>query len=140
MAETDAPHRPQPGDHPEVHHEMSDANVRGVLGFGAALLVTALFIHFVVWVLFKYLDAREARRVVPQYPLAVSEAARLPPEPRLQTNPRQDLRDLRTQEDQILNSYGWVDKNAGIVRIKIDDAMKLVVQRGLPAGKQIHER
>ena len=39
----------------------------------------------------------------------------MPPEPRLQTNPKQDLRDLRAAEDKVLNSYGWVDRNRGIV-------------------------
>ena len=33
----------------------------------------------------------------------------------------------------MLNGYSWVDRNAGVVRIPIDEAMKLTVQRGLPA-------
>ena len=33
----------------------------------------------------------------------------------------------------MLDSYGWVDKNAGVVRIPIDEAMKLTLERGLPA-------
>ena len=45
----------------------------------------------------------------------------------------QDLRDLRTAEDEQLKSYGWVDRNGGVVRIPIDEAMKLTLQRGLPA-------
>ena len=68
-----------------------------------------------------------------EYPLAVSQGTRLPPEPRLQTNPREDLRDFRAKEDELLGSYGWVDQRGGIVRIPIGDAMKLTVQRGLPA-------
>ena len=47
-------------------------------------------------------------------------------------NPRQDLRDLRAQEDELLNSYSWADKDAGTVRIPISEAMKLVVERGFP--------
>ena len=34
----------------------------------------------------------------------------------------------------MLDSYGWVDKDAGVVRIPIDDAMRLTVERGLPRG------
>ena len=56
----------------------------------------------------------------------------MPPEPRLQTNPRADLRDLRAHEDLVLGTYGWVDKPAGVVRIPIDEAMKITLQRGLP--------
>jgi hypothetical protein len=86
-----------------------------------------------VWVLFQYFNAREANQPQPEYPLAVEQDKRLPPEPRLQTNPREDLRELRAGEDETLSTYGWVDKNAGVVRIPIDEAMKLVIQRGLPA-------
>lgn len=121
------------GDTPQVRHETSDVNVRAIFGFGLGLLIAGLFIHFLVWLLFAFFSAREARKVTPQYPLATTEATRLPPEPRLQTNPRQDLRDLRAEEDRILNSYGWVDKNAGVVRIPIEQAMRLTLQRGLPA-------
>jgi hypothetical protein len=67
------------------------------------------------------------------YPLAVGQGDRLPPEPRLQANPRQDLKELRDAEEARLKSYGWVDRNAGVVRIPIDEAMKLTLQRGLPA-------
>jgi hypothetical protein len=117
-----------------VHHETKDINIRGVLGFGAGLIVAAAVIHLVVWVMFTFFEGREnVARPSPEYPLAVNQANRLPPQPRLQTNPREDLRDLRDSEDAILNSYGWVDKNNGVVHIPIRDAMKLAVQRGLPA-------
>ena len=125
-------------DEPAARHEESDVNVRGVLGFAAGLLVTAVLIQFMVWLLFVYFSGREAARVVPEYPLAAGEQTRVPPEPRLQTNPREDMRALRAREDAVLNSYGWVDKTAGVVRIPIDEAIKLTVQRGLPVrqGKQ----
>ena len=117
---------------PDVHHETSDVNIRAILGFGLGLIVVGIFIHFAIYLLFMFFTSREAR-VAPEFPLAVGQEHRLPPEPRLQTNPRQDLRDLLKQEDDILGHYGWVDRNAGVVRIPIDEAMKLVVQRGLPS-------
>jgi hypothetical protein len=40
--------------------------------------------------------------------------------------------ELRTAEDTDLNSYGWVDRTAGIARIPIDRAMQLLLERGLP--------
>jgi hypothetical protein len=137
MAELHRPHTAQPGDaasSPEaVHHEESDVDIRAILVFGAGLIVAALLINLMVYVLFRYFDVREAQRVTPQYPLAVSQEPRVPPEPRLQTDPRQDLADLRAKEDETLNSYGWVDRNAGVVRIPIDEAIKLTLQRGLPS-------
>jgi hypothetical protein len=121
---------------PDVHHETSDINIRGVFAFGVGLIIAAFFIHFGVWLLFLFLNGREAQKTAPEYPLAVGQENRLPPEPRLQTNPREDLRRLREDENAILNNYGWVDKNAGVVRIPIEKAMKLTVERGLPVRKE----
>jgi len=133
MAELHLPHSAaRDTQQPQVRHETSDVNIRGVFGFALGLTIAFAFIAVSVWVLFQYFAAREARVVAPTYPLAAG-ASRLPPEPRLQTNPRQDLIDLRAREDEMLSSYGWVDKNAGVVRIPIEQAMKLTVQRGLPA-------
>jgi len=120
-------------DNPDVRHEASDVNIRAILGFGLGLIVVAVFIHVAVWLLFMFFEGRETRRVAAEFPLAVGQENRQPPEPRLQTHPREDLRDFRQQEDEFLGSYGWVNKASGEVRIPITDAMKLTVQRGLPA-------
>jgi hypothetical protein len=113
-------------------HEYSDVNVRAVLGFGLGLIVVAILVHGLVWLMFDYFSAR-AETTARQYPLAAGESSRLPPEPRLQTNPREDLRELREGEDRLLTEYQWVDRNAGIVRIPITDAMRLTIERGLPS-------
>ena len=140
MAELNHPH---PADHPggptdnvEVHHEESDVNIRAIFGFGAALLVVAVVVHLVIYVLFGFFDEREGRGAPAEYPLAAAQENRVPPEPRLQTTPREDLSELRANEDAILSSYGWVDRNAGVVRIPIDAAMKLTLERGLPARQE----
>ena len=116
-----------------AHHETSDIDARGIVGFAVGLALTGIAIHLLVSLLFGYFTAREAARAPTQFPLAADRVNRLPPEPRLQTNPRQDLLDLRAAEDAVLHHYSWVDKNAGIVRIPIDEAMKLTVKRGLPS-------
>jgi len=117
----------------EVQHEESDVNIGGIFAFAGALVVTAMIVQLMVWLLFNYFNRREAAKAPPEFPLAAAQEQRLPPEPRLQTTPRQDLEDLRAQEDQVLNGYRWVDRNAGIVRIPIEEAMRLTLQRGLPA-------
>lgn len=143
MAELHQPHAGHDATpNPEVHHEESDVNIRGIFAFAGALVVAAFLIHVLVWVLFRYFDARLARQGTPQFPLAIAQENRLPPEPRLQVNPRQDLADLRAKEDRTLNTYGWVDRNGGVVRIPIDEAIRLTLQRGLPArpSEQANER
>jgi hypothetical protein len=132
MAELHVPHAERHDEPPAVRHETSDINVRGIFAFGAGLTAATVFVAFCVWLLFQYFSAREARAVPRNYPLAIG-TDQVPPEPRLQINPRQDMSNLRGREDQVLNTYGWVDRNAGIVRIPIDRAMSLTVQRGLPA-------
>ena len=52
--------------------------------------------------------------------------------PQLQTTPAADLQRIRTHEDRILNSYAWSDRQTGVVRIPVERAMELLVQRGLP--------
>jgi len=56
----------------------------------------------------------------------------LPPEPRLQVSAPKDLEQYKAAQGEILNSYGWVDQKAGVVRIPIDRAMDILVQKGLP--------
>jgi hypothetical protein len=134
MSELHLPHaHHDAGENPSVHHEASDINIRAVFAFGLGLIVVGVVVSLAVYVLFGYFTAREGRTVAAEYPLAVQQGAQLPPEPRLQIHPREDLQDLRASEAEILGSYGWVDKNTGIVRIPIDEAMKLTLQRGLPA-------
>jgi hypothetical protein len=117
----------------DLHREHGDVNIAAIFGFGGALIVVAAVVHLLIYVLFGYFDSRERIQAPAEYPLAAAESHREPPEPRLQTNPRQDLADMRAKEDDVLGSYGWIDKNAGVVRIPIDAAMKLTLERGLPA-------
>jgi hypothetical protein len=117
-------------DHPETHHEESDIDIRGVFRFVIGLFVTAVAVFGVIWALFGYFDRREAR-AVPDFPLAAGRE-RVPPQPRLQVTPREDFKDLRVTQETELESYQWIDRDAGRVRIPIDQAMRLVLERGLP--------
>jgi hypothetical protein len=116
-----------------VRHEVSDVGLTTVIGFVIGLLVSAALIYLVVWGLFLYLSGRADRRGATVGRFSQELPQPPPPEPRLQTDPRGDLMRLRETEDRVLTTYGWVDRNAGIVRIPIDEAMKLVVERGLPS-------
>ena len=56
----------------------------------------------------------------------------MPPDPRLQPDPRAQLQALRAYEKERLSTYGWVDKGAGVAHMPIERAMQLVAERGLP--------
>lgn len=55
--------------------------------------------------------------------------------PLIQVDPARDLKRLHAQEDRLLGSYGWVDRAHGVVHIPIDQAMELVLKRGLPTRR-----
>jgi hypothetical protein len=78
---------------------------------------------------------RERAAVPPPSPMAVTLPA-VPPEPRLQVVPAEDLQKLRAEEDAVLNRYELVDAQGGIVRIPIERAMDLVAERGLPVREE----
>lgn len=114
-------------------HETRDISTRVVTRFALALVVGGVIVQFAVWGLYGQF-ARSAARADPrEYPMARVGAPQWPPEPRLQTRPREDLDRLRAGEDLALDSYGWVDAQRGLVRIPIAQAMAEVVAQGLPA-------
>jgi hypothetical protein len=116
---------------PDVAHESSDISIKGVLWFVVILASTAFVVHVAMYGLFILFDRMEAANDPFVSPLA-TPAGTLPPEPRLQTTPWQDLKQFRTDEELVLHSYGWVDQKNGVVRVPIDKAKELLLQRGIP--------
>ena len=118
-------------DNEQVDHEHSDINVRTVLLFGAGLLAVIVACQVLMWALFGVLERQAAANDPPLSPLAVP-AGRLPPEPQLLTNEPAGLAQFRAMEATTLEGYGWVDQPAGVARMPIAEAKKLIVERGLP--------
>jgi hypothetical protein len=119
---------------PDSRHESSDINVWTVGKFAVALGILCVFSLALLFGLFKYFQSITGGPMSGQ-DLNV-DARRLPPEPRLQQAPITDLHEMRAAEDKILNSYGWIDQQHGIVRVPIDRAIDLLAQRGLPSRPQ----
>ena len=114
-------------------------DLRGIFGFaiGLAVVIVVVEIAMALWLRLgvNAIDASNPPRV---FPLAAEPDDRRPPEPRLQEfrQSREDLKNLRAAEDADLTGYHWVDRNKNIVRIPVADAMRLTLQRGLPARSQ----
>ena len=128
-------------------YERSDIGVSGVLYFLLGLAVAGLIVYFVVVGLYSYLEKRSETQQAPVNPLVMNAPAdtrHIPadyakgafPDPRLENDERGQLNDIRLKEEQTLSSYDYVDQKAGTVRIPIDRAMDLIVQRGLPVRTQ----
>jgi hypothetical protein len=136
-------------EHPNTKHggfERRDIGISGVLYFLAILAVICVIAGFLVSALYHYLDKRtEANQpaVSPLVTNAPKDTRKLPvpypeylkqnfPSPQLEINERDQLNKIRNEEDETLETYGWIDQKAGTVRIPIDRAMDLIAQRGLP--------
>jgi hypothetical protein len=105
---------------PETRRERSDVTLRvigllvGIIAGSVALVIVLLLVIF---------------------PSAVSDhpkgLATPMPAPRLQPDAAADMRAYRNAAQQQLNSYGWVDKEKGIVHIPISEAMRRIAERGI---------
>ena len=111
---------------PERRHEVDEVRIGAVVAFAATLVLvvggTILGTRLGL--------GREPAAAGP--PAAID----LPPPPRLQVDAPRDLALERDAERAELESYAWIDRDRGIVRIPIDRAIDLLARRGLPARKE----
>jgi len=111
-------------------HETRDVSVRNLVAFAVALIILIMVGLLAGEGVLRYFEVRQPLGP----PASPFENVRtLPPAPRLQVAPVEDLGHYRAAQDSALNGYGWVDQKAGVVRIPIDRAMDLLLERGLPA-------
>jgi hypothetical protein len=130
--------------HGEGEYEHQDLSSGAIFGFLIALVVLGVLIQFVISGTLHLFEKYNAGHQPHQNPLVQpqTETRKVTPgtiekfpQPRLEDNERRELRDFREHEIQTLNSYG-VDQSTGATRIPIEQAMQLIVQRGLPTKPQ----
>jgi hypothetical protein len=116
-------------------HETSDANVRAVVKFVIGLFLSIAASLLIVWATFSYFVNRQGLGP-PASPF--ENARKLPPPgvPVLEAKPAEEYKHYFVQQQEQLRTYGWVDQKDGIVRMPIDRAMDLLVERGLPVQKE----
>jgi len=128
-----------------TQHEKSDVNVRALLWAVVIFVVFAGLTHLVLYLQFQAY-ARHFRNEASQPLTMMAPPSSVPATPRLQpfpdkalppyaSTPVNDMSEMHAAEDQALNTPGWVDQKKGVVRLPIDLAKQLVVQRGLPVVK-----
>jgi hypothetical protein len=121
--------------HNSIGHETQDADVRAIVYTGIGLAISAGLVIVLVYGIFRYL-ADHPPTTAPDNPLSETDRQQFPPAPRIEEHPAMELKDLRSQEDRILTTYGWVDQKSGVVRIPIDRAIELQLQRGFPTRQE----
>src|SRR5579872_2714746 len=114
--------------HQQTGHEESDASIAAIVWTGAALAVAVAMVCLIVYTAFWYLADHPLSAPRPN-PMAAS-GDQVPPAPRLEDHPAIEVHELHSEEDKILTTYGWTDKQKGVVRIPIDRAMELRLERG----------
>ncbi|MEA2490954.1 MAG: hypothetical protein QOH21_2746, partial [Acidobacteriota bacterium] len=138
---------------PETHHESSDVPTRALFWAMIFFVGFSVVSGFVVLFLYKaFVNSERKQNEAPMTSVARPANAYVPQnQPLLQPFPKKgqgdepiapnsntpvtDLADMRRAEDTVLHSYGYVDRQKGIVRIPIDEAKELVLGRlpGTPA-------
>ena len=119
-------------------HELSDLQPKNIALFGAVLAVIITAALVAAYALFDFFYASVTRSRPLPSPLSYSREPT--PEPRLSVKPGDELTAMRAEEQKILFTYDWVDRDKGIVRIPIERAIEILAQRGLPMRAERKDR
>lgn len=115
-------------------HEHREVSVRLIVVSLGFLAVATFFVFVLVVGIFRYFYATYSTEEATKLSRPV-----IPPEPRIEVAPFEQLQQLRTKEDHILNTYAFVDKESGTVRIPIDRAIDLLAAKGLPSHNYLDD-
>jgi hypothetical protein len=100
----------------------------------AALVICIFILHFT-----SNLAASSDAPPPPSREVFGKDYRALPPEPRLQgvpghvNDPQKDLREKLRADTAANEKLEWLDKNAGIAQIPVEEAIKIVAEKGLPS-------
>ncbi|HTZ49717.1 MAG TPA: hypothetical protein VMH20_19155 [Verrucomicrobiae bacterium] len=134
-------HAPKNGRpvHADVAFEKTDVRTSPILKFLVYLGIGVVFSYILTFGIYKALKSYWTDSYRQPLPTRLEAGPTMPPEPRMQgmpghlTDPQEDLR-IKIQADTAENNkLGWVDQKAGIAQIPVNDAMQLIVEKGLPA-------
>ena len=133
----------------------------GLIWFMVVIAITTIGCQLLMVVLLKAFEYQAKSSPAPTAPLAATVTERQAPvgrvypdmhaiglangpQPKLLVNEPANLADLTRHEHEMLTTYGWLDQSAGVVRLPIDRAKELILERGLAvrgaapdAGKEI---
>ena len=134
----------QPGD-PEpkndtVAFESSDVDTRTILAYLFYLAISVAAAFLVSVYVFRFTTTLAVDSRTPPPPVRKGVGPTVPSAPYLQGAPyspddgQLDLRNKRAEDEAANDKYGWIDQQAGIAQIPVDEAMKIIVAKGLPGA------
>jgi len=116
-------------DYMDTPQEGRGGNARFIGGVVIGLVLLVASSLFIFNSVVRNLDVRANAAPAPVGEFNI-DVNKVPQAPRLQDHAVQDLQQMHTAEDQVLNTYGWIDRKKGVARIPIDRAIDLLAQRG----------
>ena len=141
--------------HVPLNHETTDIPLDGVGKLAIGFAIVLLTVSAAMYGTYRLLDRRARSQEtssarVADFGTAASqaqgtpgltdrvntagEAGRPAAGPMLLTNEPRWLADIKATQHTALTTYAWVDKSAGTVRLPIERAKQLIVERGLPTA------
>lgn len=127
--------------HDTVSFERRDVKATTIYGYLITLAVAVVLSYLACVFVLRATNKIASQEDTPPPPVRLEmgkDYREIPPEPRLQgipghgTDPQYDLRQKNQQDSEANEKFGWVDQNAGIAQIPVEDAMKLIAEKGLP--------
>jgi hypothetical protein len=135
---TSQPGDPQPTN-TDVAFESSDIDTRTILAYLFYLAISVAAAFLITVFVFRFLTKMAADSDTPMAPVHRGIGPTVPSGPPLQgvpyspDDPQLDLRNKRESDQAANEKFDWVDKQAGIAQIPVDEAMKIIVTKGFPA-------
>lgn len=127
-------HRPDPTPATAAGFETTDANAGSLLRWGVALVALIVVGFLVSKVLVGALVEDRAETSPESHPLR--ELRTGPTGPRLQPNNESEYDAYRTEMERTLSEYAWIDPVEEVVRIPVERAMDLALERGFEAREE----
>lgn len=130
-------------EHDTVAFETRDVKARTIYVYLAVLAVAVILSYGVCVFILRATTKLAADADTPPPPVRQEmgkDYLTMPPEPRLQgvpghgTDPQSDLREKMREDTEANETAGWIDQTNGIAQISVEDAMKIVAEKGLPAA------
>ncbi|HEX3377806.1 MAG TPA: hypothetical protein VHS29_13145 [Candidatus Acidoferrales bacterium] len=111
-------------------YETRDTNTGAIINFLVILAVVLVVSGLICWGMFKIFSTHAVDQPATDSPFA--DTRQLPMGPQLQVNPREDWLKFHQGQEDSLQTYSWENRSAGTVRVPIEQAMELLVKKGLP--------
>ncbi len=121
---------------PLLPPEQRDADIGVIVKTGIVLLI---FMVACVGIAKLHHDYEISQQPVAGF-TPFSTEQRLPPEPRLQALPAADLVKFKESQGHVTETFGWVDKAAGVARVPVDKAIDMALEKGFPVRTADNEK